>query len=84
MAVKGSVYHQYGRNVSRERRLTLEDLDNAVLVATVSVKDDGSVELSGRWRPEPLSVVPFASVVSVHTDPVQVIEGMRLNMLILT
>ena len=44
--VKGGVYHRDGHDRLRDRTLTMERRDNAVLAAVVTVKDDGSVEIS--------------------------------------
>ena len=44
--VKGGVYHRDGHDRFRERRLTRQGRRNAVPVAVVTVKDDGSVEVS--------------------------------------
>ena len=46
--VKGGVYHRDGHNRLRDRTLTKLGRDNAVLAAVVTVKDDGSVEISDR------------------------------------
>ena len=44
--VKGGVYHRDGHDRFRERRLTRQGRRNAIPVAVVTVKDDGTVEVS--------------------------------------
>ena len=44
--VQGGVYHRDGHDRLRDRTLTKFKRDNAVLAAVVTVKDDGSVEIS--------------------------------------
>ena len=46
--VKGGVYHRDGHHRLDDRTLTRLGRDNAVLAAVVTVKDDGSVEISQR------------------------------------
>ena len=46
--VKGGVYHRDGHDRLEHRTLTRLDRVNAVLAAVVTVKDDGSVEISQR------------------------------------
>ena len=46
--VKGGVYYRDGHIKFRERRLTTPDYANAMLVAVVTVNDDGSVEVAER------------------------------------
>ena len=45
--VKGGVYHRDGHDRLRARRLTRQGRRNAMPVAVVTVKDDGTVEVSG-------------------------------------
>ena len=46
--VQGGVYYRDGHIRFRERRLTTPDYANAILVAVVTVNDDGSVEVAER------------------------------------
>ena len=46
--VKGGVYHRDGHDRFRERRLTAVGRGNALLIAVVTVKPDGSVDISER------------------------------------
>ena len=48
VVVKGGVYHRDGNFRFGEQRLTRMGRDNAVLVAEITVGDDGSVEISER------------------------------------
>ena len=46
--VKGGVYHRDGHQSFRDRTLTREGRANAMLVAVVTVNDDGSVDIDER------------------------------------
>ena len=46
--VKGGAYHRDGHDAFRERRLAGEGRDNALLVAIITVDDDGNVEIEER------------------------------------
>ena len=46
--VKGGVYHRDGHDSFRERQLTELGRSNALLVAIVTVRDDGSVDIDER------------------------------------
>ena len=46
--VKGGAYHRDGHDAFRERRLAREGRDNALLVAIITVGDDGNVEIEER------------------------------------